>query len=68
VSGPLLTAAEWAQMMREPLRDRSYQLTRLGAAVTDFLAWKRLEGAAERTLDQYERDLARPAPSTPTAR
>jgi integrase len=46
-------------MLREPLRDRSYQLTRLGAAVTDFLAWKRLEGAAERTLDQYERDLAR---------
>jgi site-specific recombinase XerD len=58
-SEPLLTASEWALMMRQPLRDRSYQLTRLGAAVTDFLAWKKLDGAAERTLDQYERDLAR---------
>jgi integrase/recombinase XerD len=46
-------------MMRAPLRDKSYQLTGLGAAVTDFLAWKRLDGAAERTLDQYERDLSR---------
>ena len=32
---------------------------RLGSAVTDFLAWKRLDGAAEETLDTYERDLAR---------
>jgi integrase/recombinase XerD len=59
VSGPLLTAEQWAQRMREPLRDKSYQLTRLGPAVTEFLAWKRLDGAAERTLDQYERDLSR---------
>jgi integrase len=56
---PLLTRSEWAAMMRAPLRDKSYQLTGLGAAVTDFLAWKRLDGAAERTLDQYERDLSR---------
>jgi integrase/recombinase XerD len=54
-----LTAEQWAQRMREPLRDKSYQLTRLGPAVTEFLAWKRLDGAAERTLDQYERDLSR---------
>jgi hypothetical protein len=46
-------------MMRAPLRDHGYQLTGLGPAVADFLAWKRLDGAAERTLDQYERDLAR---------
>jgi integrase/recombinase XerD len=59
VSGAVLTAAEWARMMRAPLRDHSYQLTGLGPAVNDFLAWKRLDGAAERTLDQYERDLAR---------
>jgi integrase/recombinase XerD len=59
ISDPLLTAAEWARMMRAPLRDKAYQLTGLGPAVTDFLAWKRLDGAAERTLDQYERDLAR---------
>ena len=54
-----LTASEWASMMRASLRDKSYQLTELGPAVTDFLAWKRLDGAAERTLDQYERDLSR---------
>jgi integrase/recombinase XerD len=59
VSEKRLTVDEWAQMMRAPLRDHGYQLTRLGPAVTDFLAWKRLDGAAERTLDQYERDLAR---------
>ena len=56
---PLLTLSQWAAIMRAPLRDKSYQLTGLGAAVTDFLAWKRLDGAAERTLDQYERDLSR---------
>lgn len=43
----------------DPLRDKSYQHTRLGGSVVDFLAWKELGGAAERTLDQYERDLAR---------
>lgn len=45
----------------DPTRDKSYQQTRLGRSVADFLAWKRLEGLAERTLDQYERDLARGA-------
>lgn len=52
----------------DPLRDKSYQQTRLGRSVVDFLAWKKLEGAAERTLDQYERDLARGClmfPNTP---
>jgi integrase len=43
----------------DPLRDKSYQHTRLGSSVVDFLAWKEMGGAAERTLDQYERDLAR---------
>lgn len=55
----LLTAEQWASMLRAPLKDQSYQLTGLGAAVADFLAWKKLDGAAERTLDQYERDLSR---------
>jgi integrase/recombinase XerD len=59
MSEPLLTRSQWAAIMRAPLRDKSYQLTGLGAAVTDFLAWKQLDGAAERTLDQYERDLSR---------
>jgi integrase len=43
----------------DPLRDKTYQSTRLGRSVVDFLAWKELGGAADRTLDQYERDLAR---------
>lgn len=43
----------------DPLRDKSYQHTRLGSSVVDFLAWKELGGTAERTLDTYERALAR---------
>ncbi len=45
----------------DPLKDKAYQQTRLGRSVVDFLAWKRIALAAERTLDQYERDLARGA-------
>jgi len=45
----------------DPLRDKSYQSTRLGRDVVDFLAWLELGGASPRTLDQYERDLARGA-------
>ena len=43
----------------DPLRDKTYQSTRLGRSVVDFLAWKELAGRRPRTLDQYERDLAR---------
>lgn len=43
----------------DPLLDKSYQRTALGRDVVDFLAWKKLGGAAVRTIDQYERDLAR---------
>jgi integrase/recombinase XerD len=43
----------------DPLKDKRYQQTRLGRDVADFLAWMELGGAAPRTLDQYERDLAR---------
>lgn len=43
----------------DPLLDKSYASTRLGRSVTDFLAWCELGGMAERTLDQYERDLSR---------
>jgi site-specific recombinase XerD len=39
------------------MRDRTYQSTRLGKDVVAYLKWKRLSRAAERTLDQYERDL-----------
>lgn len=52
----------------DPLRDKSYRATTLGRDVADFLAWMELGGASPRTLDQYERDLARGAlmfPDTP---
>ena len=52
-------AAASPKQTREPLKDQAYRATGLGPAVTDFLAWKRLDGAAEETLDTYERDLAR---------
>lgn len=45
----------------DPLRDKSYQSTRLGRDVADFLAWMELGGSSPRTLDQYERDLSRGA-------
>ncbi len=45
----------------DPLRDKTYQSTRLGRDVVDFLAWLELGGASPRTLDQYERDLSRGA-------
>lgn len=50
----------------DPLRDKTYQSTRLGRDVADFLAWLELGGASPRTLDQYERDLARGAKMFPT--
>jgi integrase/recombinase XerD len=45
----------------DPTKDKSYAATRLGRDVADFLAWLELGGASPRTLDQYERDLARGA-------
>lgn len=50
----------------DPLKDKSYAATRLGSSVADFLAWMELGGAADRTLDQYERDLARGCLMYPT--
>lgn len=55
----LLTAEQWAAMIAEPLKDRSYEQTALGSSVADFLAYKKLAGRGDRTLDQYERDIAR---------
>jgi integrase len=56
----ILTLAELETMLREPVRDKRYLDTRLGPSVKAYLSWKENEaGAAERTLDQYERDLAK---------
>ena len=55
-----LTLSELEAMLHEPVRDKRYLDTRLGPSVAAYLSWKENEaGAAERTLDQYERDLAR---------
>jgi site-specific recombinase XerD len=54
-----LTLSEAARMIRDAVKDRSYEATELGPKVVEYLAWKRLGRAAERTLDQYERDLSR---------
>lgn len=54
-----LTVPELARMMRDAIRNRDYQSdTRLGSAVRDYLAWKRLSASA-RTLVIYEGYLAR---------
>lgn len=59
VAEPRLTARQWAAIMRAPLKDRSYQLTKAGSSVTAFLAFKQLSRRSERTLDSIERTLAR---------
>lgn len=56
-----MSAAAASVVGFDPLRDKTYQSTRLGRDVADFLAWMSLGGASPRTLDQYERDLARGA-------
>lgn len=61
------TWAEWQRIVRSPTRDLRYQQTTLGPHVREYLAWKRLSRAAERTLDQYERDLARLCIAVPNA-
>jgi len=46
-------------IFRARIKDRAYLETQLGPLVQEYLAWKRLGRTAARTLDQYERDLAR---------
>ena len=58
-SEPRFTLREWSRIVRGTTLDRSHQETPLGPDVVAYLAWKRLSRAAERTLDQYERDLSR---------
>lgn len=46
--------------------DHSYQETALGPDVVAWLSWMELGGAADSTLDQYERDLSRLCLTFPT--
>jgi integrase/recombinase XerD len=43
----------------DPLKDKTYRRAKLGRDVVAWLDWMEMGGAAARTLDQYERDLAR---------
>jgi hypothetical protein len=58
VSSSCWKVAPAAREDYDPLRDKSYRETALGPDVVAWLAWLELGGAAERTLDQYERDLS----------
>lgn len=54
-----------AEYHRHPTKNKAYQqMSRLGASVAEYLAWKRLSGASEATLVTTESDLARLAVET----
>jgi len=53
-----LSAAAVSVVGFDPLRDKSYQATRLGALIVDHLASKTTSGRSEETLDGKERVLA----------
>jgi integrase len=55
-----LTAADIARMLREAVKDKSYQASPLGTMVARYLRWMRNEyGATKSTVRDYEAILAR---------
>jgi integrase/recombinase XerD len=54
-----LTAAEWEATLAEPVLDQRYRNTATGPLVVAFLDYKRVSRRSERTIDSYERALAR---------
>lgn len=57
---PRFTFGEWSRIVVDPTKDHRYRQCALGQSVVDYLRWKRNEdGASERTIDSYERILAR---------
>lgn len=55
-----LTAAEWSEILRDPMLDRRYLRTAFGPTIAEFLSYMENErGDRPATLDSYERDLAR---------
>lgn len=57
---PRLTLADAARMMRDALKDRSYQERPLGLVVARYIRWKRNEwGATAETIRDYEATLAK---------
>jgi integrase/recombinase XerD len=55
-----MTLPEAARIMRESVLDRRYEETMMGSDVQEYIRYKTLSSAA-RTIDQYERDIARMA-------
>lgn len=55
----LFTLTEARAILDDPVRDKTYQATRLGRDVVAWLAYRELGGAPPTTLDQYERDLSK---------
>ena len=53
-----MTLPEAARIMRESVLDRRYEETMMGSDVQEYIRYKTLSSAA-RTIDQYERDIAR---------
>lgn len=55
-----LTAGDLARMIREAVRDKSYEHTPLGTLVARYIRWMRNEyGATKSTITDYEAILAR---------
>ena len=66
MTAALYTLSEAMEYLRHPTKNLAYQqMSRLGASVAEYLAWKRLSGASEATLVTTESDLARLARDVP---
>lgn len=50
-----MSAVPVARVEFDPLRDKSYQRTRLGLPIADYLASKKQVGRADTTLEDKER-------------
>lgn len=67
IEPPRYTLEEWASIVSDPIQNRDYLKLQLGTPIADYLSWKQNEDrAAGRTVDSYERDLAKLAVTHPT--
>lgn len=56
-----------ANMMLASMKDRTYLVeTAIGPDINEYIEWKKLANAADKTVDQYERDIKRMADLYPT--
>lgn len=59
------TFAEWQRILADPIASDDYPKSALYPVIKEFLAWKRLSNAADRTLATYEWHLAQLAVRLP---